>query len=108
MSKRGRTWAGKLKKKLGSDKLSGLKDSIALKKKATKEQLGKIKTGVSSYTDVLTKQKEMEKLYKETGEAIYKEKHERISEILKLLKHMKIKEAKMLGEEYDRLYPNDF
>lgn len=108
MSKRGRSWAGKLKKKLGAEKLSSLKTSIALKKKATKEQLGKIKRGMFSYADILAKQKEMEKLYKETGAEIYKDKLDRITEIIKLLKKGKINDAKELGEEYDLLYPNEF
>lgn len=108
MSKRGRSWANKLKKLNARNKLRGLKDSFAVKKKATAEQLGKLKRGASSYTDIIIKKDEFEKLYKETGEEIYKDKVERIDVIIKLLKKMNINEAKKLALEYEALYPNDF
>ncbi len=99
MGKRGRRLINKFK---------GAKNAIEIKKKATKEQFSKIKKGVSSYTDMAVKMKEYKKLYKKTNDKIYYDKYTRIKEIISKLKTMKIDEAKKLGLEYDKLYPDEF
>ena len=112
MSKRGRSWKQKLKKKLGAEKLAGMKQAIAIKKKATKEQIGKIKKGYSSYMDIQDAKKDYEKQLKKESDpgrcAVLENKIKMIGDIIALLKKNKVNEAKMLGMEYDKLYPDDF
>lgn len=108
MSKRGRSWKKKLKNKLGADKLAGAKIALQVKKKATKEQLGKIKRGFTSFMDIQLAKKEFDKLYKEIGDESYKDRSERLEVIIAHLKKSRINEAKKLGDEYDKVYPDDF
>ena len=90
------------------EKFKGAKKTIALKKKATKEQWNKVKRGVSSYTDIKYKIKEEKKLWKRTHDKVHLDKYRRLKEILDHLKKMQIREAKNKGIEYDKLYPGDF
>lgn len=108
MSKRGRSWKQKLKNKLGADKLASAKVALKVKKKATAEQLGKIRKGFRSFMDIKVAKKEFERIYKETGDESYKDRADRIEEIIQLLKKSKINQAKAKGEEYDKIYPDDF
>lgn len=108
MSKRGRSWKQKIKKKLGADKLASARIAIQARKKATNEQLQKIKKGFSSFIEIKETMKDFKKEYEKTGDKICKDKYERLEAIIKLLKKNRINEAKKLGHEYDRLYPDDF
>jgi hypothetical protein len=99
MGFRGRNWTKRLK---------SAKKSLEIKKKATKEQWGKIKIGAIGFFEIKKRMKDEKKLYEKTGNMINKDKYERLESIVSCLKRMDIKEAKKLALEYDKLYPNDF
>lgn len=112
MSKRGRSWKQKIKNKLGAEKLAGIKQAMAIKKKATKEQIGKIKKGYSSYMDIQDTKNDFQKQLKRESDpaicAVLENKIKMIGDIIAHLKKNKVNEAKKLGLEYDKLYPDDF
>lgn len=89
-------------------RIKAIKTGIEIKKKATSEQLEKLKIGYNSYLDIRDKMKAYKKAYKETNEPVFKDKYERIEKILSLLRKSKIYEAKRLGEEYENIYPHEF